>query len=72
MGPLTPREREIALMAGRGLTNGEIAAELFISEQSVKNTLMAVYRKLPPTRHYRKRMMLVAWALAQERGGEVA
>ena len=43
---LTSREQEIALMAARGLRNGEIAAALHISEGTVKNHLKIVFQKL--------------------------
>ncbi|GAA3223815.1 LuxR family transcriptional regulator [Actinocorallia longicatena] len=42
---LTPRQREIALLAAGGLTNREIATRLFLSIRTVANTLLAVYEK---------------------------
>ncbi|NLJ33079.1 MAG: helix-turn-helix transcriptional regulator [Firmicutes bacterium] len=44
--PLTPREREIALLAKKRLTGKEIAAKLYISEHTVRTTLRNVYSKL--------------------------
>lgn len=44
--PLTPREREIALLAKERLTAKEIAEKLFISDMTVKATLRSVYSKL--------------------------
>ena len=43
---LTPREREIALLAREWLTVGEIGARLFISENTVKSALKTIYGKL--------------------------
>jgi DNA-binding CsgD family transcriptional regulator len=43
--PLTSREREIAGLAGQGLTSQEIASQLVISTRTVDNHLMRVYRK---------------------------
>lgn len=44
--PLTPREKEIALLARQRLTNEEIAHQLYISPATVKNILYRVYDKL--------------------------
>lgn len=43
---LTPRELEVARRLAAGATNREIAAALGIREQSVKNVLHVVFRKL--------------------------
>lgn len=44
--PLTPREREIAILAREWLTAKEIGAKLFISENTVKSALKTIYGKL--------------------------
>ncbi|MEU9015325.1 AAA family ATPase [Streptomyces sp. NPDC048479] len=43
---LTQREREISHLIGRGLTNREIAAELFLSSKTVEYHLSHVFDKL--------------------------
>ena len=66
MGPLTPREREFATMAGGGMTNREIADALCVSERTVRDTLRRVYAKLPPHHGVHKRIVLVRWLYRQE------
>jgi DNA-binding CsgD family transcriptional regulator len=43
---LTAQQREIAILAGRGLTNGEIADRLFLSPRTVASHLHRSYPKL--------------------------
>jgi DNA-binding NarL/FixJ family response regulator len=43
---LTPRELEILRLIAGGLTNAEIASELFVSETTVKTHVSSVLRKL--------------------------
>ena len=43
---LTGRERAVLALIGRGKTNGEIAAELFVSEGTVKTHINHVFTKL--------------------------
>lgn len=45
-GSLTPREQEIAVLAGRGLTNRRIAEELSISEHTVATHVRKILKKL--------------------------
>jgi DNA-binding CsgD family transcriptional regulator len=65
---LTPAEERTASLAASGLTNREIAAELFVSVKTVEVTLTRVYRKLG----IRSRAQLGAWAAAREMAGEPA
>jgi predicted ATPase/DNA-binding SARP family transcriptional activator/DNA-binding CsgD family transcriptional regulator len=43
---LTAREREVALLVGRGLTNRQIASELSISEHTAANHVRKILKKL--------------------------
>jgi DNA-binding NarL/FixJ family response regulator len=43
---LTSRELEVLVLIGRGKTNGEIAAELFVSEGTVKTHINHLFTKL--------------------------
>ena len=46
---LTRREQQLVQMIGRGLTNKEIASQLNLSEQTVKNHIHRMLRKLGAT-----------------------
>lgn len=55
---LTAREREIALLVARGLTNAEVGAELFISPGTAKTHVANIQAKLA----VRNRVGIAAWA----------
>jgi DNA-binding NarL/FixJ family response regulator len=57
-GGLSPRELDVVKLAARGLTNAEIATELFISVGTVKTHLGSVQTKL----NARNRVEIAAWA----------
>ena len=44
---LSEREREILDLVARGLTNGAIAQELYLSEKTVRNVVSSILTKLP-------------------------
>ena len=46
LSSLTPSEQRVAAMAASGLTNRQIAQQLFVSLRTVENHLSGVYRKL--------------------------
>jgi len=46
VSPLTPRETEILTYMGKGYFNKQIAIELSISEQTIKNHITSILRKL--------------------------
>ncbi|MFI1368779.1 LuxR C-terminal-related transcriptional regulator [Streptomyces griseochromogenes] len=46
LAALTPREREVLTLMGRGLSNMELAAELTLSEATVKSHVARIFAKL--------------------------
>lgn len=56
---LTPREKEILLLVSKGLTNKQIANQLFISENTVKNHMKNLLEKL----NLENRVQLASYAL---------
>ncbi len=59
--PLTRREREIAGLIARGLTNGQIARQLVLSERTVDTHGVNIMRKLG----VRSRAQVAAWAIQE-------
>jgi non-specific serine/threonine protein kinase len=58
-GPLSRREREVAALVARGLSNRAIAEALSISEKTVANHLDHILTKLD----FRSRAQVAAWAV---------
>ena len=46
---LTQRERDVARLVAQGMTNKEIAAQLFLSEGTVRNNIVVIMEKLGVT-----------------------
>ena len=59
---LTGREREIAALVARGLTNRQIAAEMFISHRTVGAHVAAILGK----RGFATRAQIAAWVVEQD------
>ncbi len=57
--PLTPREREIAVLVSAGITNRAIATQLVLSERTVEGHVRSILAKLQLT----NRTELAAWTL---------
>jgi len=62
LATLTPREREVLTLMGRGLSNGELAETLTLSEATVKTHVARIFAKV----HLRDRAQAVV--LAYETG----
>lgn len=59
--PLSPRERDVAALVARGLTNRQIAAQLSISERTVDGHVARILSRLD----FATRAQIAAWATRQ-------
>jgi DNA-binding NarL/FixJ family response regulator len=65
---LTEREREVLVLVARGMTNGDIAAHLFLSEGTVKTHVKRIFAKLGL--HDRTQAVILAYEVGLVRPGE--
>jgi DNA-binding NarL/FixJ family response regulator len=65
---LTEREREVLVLVARGMTNGDIAAHLFLSEGTVKTHVKRIFAKLGL--HDRTQAVILAYEVGLVRAGE--
>src|SRR5690606_9452513 len=68
---LTPREREVLAGLGRGLTNRQLAEELYVSEKTVKTHVSSILAKLRLTDRTQAALFAVRAGLADPRRPEV-
>jgi ATP/maltotriose-dependent transcriptional regulator MalT len=59
--PLSAREREVAAMVAQGMSNRQIAQELFLSERTIENHISKILRKLGRS----SRTEIATWATEQ-------
>jgi DNA-binding NarL/FixJ family response regulator len=64
---LTPREEEILKLLATGESNREIGKRLFISEQTVKNHVASIFRKLQVNDRTKAALLAVKLGLGSER-----
>jgi non-specific serine/threonine protein kinase len=63
---LTRREDEVATLVAQGMSNRQIAKELFLSERTIENHVSKILRKL----HLASRTEIAAWATQQRLNGK--
>ena len=64
---LTPREEEILKLLATGESNREIGKRLFISEQTVKNHVASIFRKLQVNDRTKAALLAVKLGLGEKR-----
>jgi DNA-binding NarL/FixJ family response regulator len=65
LGQLTAQEQKILLLVAEGKTNKEIAAEVFLSDKTVKNYVSSILAKL----HLERRAQAAAFMAKLKSGG---
>jgi DNA-binding NarL/FixJ family response regulator len=65
---LTDREREVLVLVARGMTNGDIASHLFLSEGTVKTHVKRIFAKL--NLHDRTQAVILAYEVGLVRPGD--
>jgi non-specific serine/threonine protein kinase len=59
--PLTPREREVAVLIGQGHSNRQIAEKLFVSERTAEAHVQNILMKLS----FSSRTQVAGWAVRE-------
>src|SRR5215204_57447 len=54
--PLSAREREVAAMVAQGMSNRQIASDLYLSERTIENHISKILRKLSAPQGLRSRL----------------
>ncbi|HEX6292740.1 MAG TPA: LuxR C-terminal-related transcriptional regulator [Herpetosiphonaceae bacterium] len=65
---LTPREREVILLVGQGMTDQEVATQLCLSVRTVQNHLHRSYNKLRVNNRTAAVQLVMRKQAAKERG----
>ena len=72
MAALSEREREVLELITQGMTNRQIAARLFIGEQTVKNHVSRLLAKMGLQRRSQAAVYLTQWSDRSELGVNVS
>jgi DNA-binding NarL/FixJ family response regulator len=61
---LSPREKEVLGLLGKGLSNAEIAARIYLSEGTVRNYVSAIFEKLGVADRTQAAVLAIRYGLA--------